>query len=162
MFIVSFKMTAAKTLCIIFAAICIGASAAILKTYSGISKETAAEIENIKSDHYLSGKTNNERLNFLEGFGWEVEEIPENVEEVKLPREPDEIMKKYNEIQKQQGFDMSSYYGKNVKRYTYIVTNYPQKPEGIRAHVFTYKGKIVGGDVCSLEIDGFLHSFNIN
>ncbi|MFR6041643.1 MAG: DUF4830 domain-containing protein [Dysosmobacter welbionis] len=38
----------------------------------------------------------------------------------------------YNELQDSQGFDLSACCGKYVARYTYTVTNYPGRPEGVR------------------------------
>ena len=63
----------------------------------------------------------------------------------------------YNQVQKAQGCDLSKYGGKKCKRYTYVVKNYPDHPENVRANLLVYKNKLIGGDICSLELDGFLH-----
>ncbi|MGI5967365.1 MULTISPECIES: DUF4830 domain-containing protein [Anaerotruncus] len=106
-----------------------------------------------------AGKTNEQRITFLESFGWQVEPEEEEILEVKIPKELDEVYEKYNEIQKSQGCDLTKYGGKRCKRYTYIVLNYPDQPENVRANIVTYNGKIIGGDVCSVELDGFMHGF---
>ena len=76
-----------------------------------------------------------------------------------IPKEMDDVFSNYNEIQKAQGCDLTKYAGKRCKRYTYIVNNYPDQPENIRANIVTYKNKIIGGDVCSIELNGFMHGF---
>jgi len=105
---------------------------------------------------------NSQRVAYLKAFGWTVEEEPCEVVEVVIPAEFGEVYGRYNEIQKEQGFDLSDYRGKQVRRYTYIITNYPGKPENVRANLLVSEGKIIGGDVCSLELDGFLHGFSLD
>ena len=62
-------------------------------------------------------------------------------------------------MQKKQGLDLEKYKGKTAKRYSYVVTNYPGVPEGVRANMVVYNDKIIAGDICSLELDGFMHGF---
>ena len=104
-------------------------------------------------------ETNEQRISFLETFGWEVEGEEDEIVEVKIPQEFDDVFEKYNEIQKQQGCDLSKYAGKRCKRYTYVIENYPGQAEGVRANILVYKNKVIGGDVCSVELDGFMHGF---
>ncbi len=99
---------------------------------------------------------------FLAGCGWETEKTPEETLEVLIPARFDDVMRRYNAIQKAQGTDLARYAGKTVTRYTFVVTNYNNGEEGIRANVLVYKGKIIGGDVCSLALDGFLSGFCID
>ena len=61
--------------------------------------------------------------------------------------------------QRDQGFDLRKYAGKEVQRFQYVVTNYPNYPEGIRANLLVFNRKIIGGDLCSLEFGGFMHGF---
>ena len=109
-----------------------------------------------------SGKVadNDARVAYLASYGWEVEEEAEAIEEIVIPEEFSEVFQKYNEIQKEQGFDLEKQKGQRVKRYTYVVTNYPEEPDYVRANLFIYKNKVVGGDICALRVDGgFLHGF---
>ena len=39
------------------------------------------------------------------------------------------------------------------------IENYPGQAEGVRANILVYKNKVIGGDVCSVELDGFMHGF---
>ena len=106
-------------------------------------------------------KTNEQRLAFTKSFGWEVQEDPAEVLEVIIPKEFDEVYEQYNTIQKKQGCDLAKYAGKRVKRYSYLVTNYPQAQNEVRLNILVYKDKVIGGDVCSLQLDGFMHGFEL-
>ena len=100
-----------------------------------------------------AAKTEEQRIDFLESFGWQVE--PEADEVV-------EVLTNYNAIQKTQGCNLEKYAGKRCKRYTYVVTNYPGQTDNVRANILVYKDKVIGGDVCSLELGGFMHGFVIS
>lgn len=111
----------------------------------------------------LKAGSADERLAFLSQFGWEVEEEPVEVSEVMIPAEFDEDYEKYNEIQKGQNHDLSTYKGKRVKRWTYAVKNYPgyeSRSDVIQANLLVYNGMVIGGDICSLELNGFLSGFD--
>lgn len=73
----------------------------------------------------------------------------------------DETFESYNELQKLQGMDLSRYKGQRAKRYTYTVLNYPGQEEGVQANVLVLNDTIIGGDVSSVAIDGFMHGFAI-
>jgi len=111
----------------------------------------------------LAAATAQERAAFLSQFGWEAGEDPLEVSEVIIPAEFDETYMKYNDIQKAQNMDLSAYAGKRVKRWTYEIRNYPGyegKPGVVQANLLIDKGVVVAGDVCSLELGGFLHGFD--
>jgi len=111
----------------------------------------------------LAAATAQERSAFLSQFGWEAGEDPLEVQEVIIPAQFDETYMKYNEIQKAQNMDLSLCAGKRVKRWTYEIRNYPGyegKPGVVQANLLIDKGVVVGGDICSLELGGFLHGFD--
>lgn len=103
--------------------------------------------------------TNESRIEFLKSFGWEVSAEPTETKEVKLPSKSDEVLATYNKIQLEQGMNIEKYLGKSVIRYTYEVKNYPDKPDGVRANLIVYKEKLIAGDICSNELNGFMHGF---
>ena len=109
----------------------------------------------------IKASTASERLTFISQFGWEVDEDPVEVCEVIIPTEFDETYTKYKDIQLKQGFDLKTYSGMRVKRWTYSVKNYPghENKNYIRINLLVYEGLVVGGDVCSIELDGFMHGF---
>ena len=60
-----------------------------------------------------------------------------------------------------QGFDLTDYCGKRVKRYTYEITNYPTGERGIQAGLLVYKSTVIGGDVLSAQLGGFIHGLEM-
>ena len=104
-----------------------------------------------------SGETEQERQQFLAGLGWAVDPEPVEILEVVIPREFDETYQHYNQIQEEQGFDLTRYRGKRCARYSYVVHNHPSGEEAVRLNLLVCSGKIIGGDVCSMGLNGFLH-----
>lgn len=104
-------------------------------------------------------KTNDDRVDFLEQFGWTVSENAVSEENVTIPQEFDKIMLSYNEFQRQMGLDLAKYKGKKVMRYTYEVTNYPEYEGRVYANMLIYRNKVIGGDICSADSKGFLQTF---
>ena len=100
---------------------------------------------------------NEARLAYLEKYGWECEETPVSETEVLLPSEFDETLTRYNLLQRQQGFDLSAYAGLYVMQYRYRVTNYPRNPD-VEATLYLYESTVIGGDIHSVALDGFMHS----
>lgn len=115
-------------------------------------------------DFNYRASTASERSGFISQFGWTFEEEPVEVREIVIPQEFDEVYENYNNIQKQQGLDLSDFCGKRVKRWTYTITNYPgysEQADCIRINLLVFDGLVVGGDVCSVELDGFMHGFSL-
>ena len=102
-------------------------------------------------------KSNEDRVAYLQSYGWEVSAEPLATEELLIPKEMDASYDDYLALQSGQGFDLSKYAGKRVKRYTYEITNYPTGETGILANLLIYKNTVIGGEVLSPQLDGFLH-----
>ena len=111
------------------------------------------------SYNYEKVKSNADRINFLKQFGWEVNPEPINEQTVLIPKEFDKILAEYNEIQRKQGLDLSTYKKKNVVRYTYLLTNYPDYEGEVYVNLLIYRNTVIGGDICSADINGFVHGF---
>lgn len=92
---------------------------------------------------------------YVQRLGWVIDEKPLEKVGVDLPPEFDNVYKEYNKIQKLAGFDLTDYMGKSVMRYTFSVKNF-EGVEGVRANVLVYRGKIIGGDIMTVAIDGFM------
>ena len=120
---------------------------------------SAAADVNESEINYSRIKNNQDRIDFLKQFGWETSSEATESEEVTIPAEFDKIFAGYNEIQKRQGLDLAKYKGKTMMRYTYDITNYPGYEGKVQANILVYRGKIVGGDICSADINGFIHGF---
>ena len=57
---------------------------------------------------------------------------------------------------------MTKYLKKDVNRYTYKITNYPDYTGDVYANILVYKNKVIGGDVCSADANGFIHGLDRN
>ena len=102
---------------------------------------------------------NDGRIQFLKDFGWEVTTSPSQSGTVRIPEETTEVFDRYNNLQKSQGYDLSSYAGKNVMRYVYEVSNYPGSTQPVYATLLVYKDKIIGGDVTDTAANGQIRGF---
>lgn len=109
----------------------------------------------------LKASTQEERVAYLSQFGYEVSPDPVEVQEVIVPEVFNDTYEVYNDIQKKQGFDLLPYAGKRVKKWSYRILNYPgaENAEHILATLLIFDGQVIGGDVCSTELDGFMHGF---
>jgi hypothetical protein len=110
----------------------------------------------VSSYSFNNVKSNDDRINFLKQFGWETDPEPTETVKATLPTSFDKIFIGYNELQKQQGLDLSKYKGKSVTRYTYKINNFNGYDGTVYANVIVYRGKVVGGDVCSGDLNGFV------
>ena len=102
-------------------------------------------------------KSNEDRIEYLSAYGWQVSSQPLASQELLIPTEMDEAYDEYLTLQKEQGFDLKEYAGKRVKRYTYEILNYPTADQGVQANLILYKNTVIGGEVLSPQLDGFLH-----
>lgn len=102
--------------------------------------------------------TNVGRLDFLEQFGYDVNPEPLEIKEIMVPDEFDTVYDAYNDIQKAQGLNLMKYQGRKVTRYTYEAENYDFEGR-VMANMLVYKGKVIAGDICSLDGEGFVHGF---
>ena len=104
---------------------------------------------------------NDDRVKFLEEFGWEVTPAPRESTQVRIPQEEGEMFRRYNALQKGQGYDLSKFAGKKVMRYVYEITNFPGAQEPVYATVLVYKGKVIGGDVTDTSAKGKIRGFQM-
>jgi hypothetical protein len=95
---------------------------------------------------------------FLSGYGWVTESVPFETKEITIPASFSAVYNEYNEMQKQQGFDLSRHRGEKATQFTYRITNHPVEGD-VFANVIVINNRIVGGDICSHALDGFLSVF---
>ena len=106
--------------------------------------------------------TNNDaRVGFLTKFGWEISASPVESSLVRIPENTSEVFDRYNRLQKSQGYDLTTYAGKNVMRYVYKVNNYPNATEPVYATVLVYKNQIIGGDITDTAAGGKVQGFKM-
>ncbi len=92
---------------------------------------------------------------YLKSLGYEnggmLEQVP-----IVIPVVFDKVYQNYNDLQKKAGMNLKPYRGRRVTRYTYSVTNFADNIEGVRANLLCYDGKIIGGDLSTVAINGFM------
>ena len=98
---------------------------------------------------------NEDRVAYLQTLGWTVEPEPVETLQFLLPETLGDPYLTYNELQVEQGFDLSACCGKQVSRYTYTVTNYPGRAEGVQANLYICEDAPVAGDILCAGADGF-------
>ena len=157
MVIVSAKISKRKLLLGLIAAVAVIVLLAVL---IGQSNEPTNMSDTQETVRTLDGGSNEERLEFLKSYGWEVEDDPKQTQEVRIPQEFNEVFTRYNNMQQEQGFDLSEYAGKTAKRYVYAVTNHPAG-DNYYATVLVHKNKIIGGDVTNSAKSGSMHGFEM-
>lgn len=161
MFVYSIRANTIK----FFGIICVALAAlitliAFVPTYAQSSTQTGADTA--KEISYEKVKTAVDAQNFLSQFGWQTDAASAKTIDVTLPGEFDKIFTGYNELQKRQGLDLSKYRNKHVTRYTFTVTNYPDYDGTVYANVLVYRNRVIGGDICSADVTGFVVGFDGN
>ena len=120
----------------------------------GGQEETAATAAPMVSN-------NDQRVQFLKDFGWDVTNSPKETSQVKIPEAGSEVFDRYNNLQKSQGYDLSQYAGKKVMRYVYQINNYPGATEAVYATLLVHKNQIIGGDVTDTAAHGKIRGFKM-
>lgn len=105
---------------------------------------------------------NDDRVQFLTSFGWEVVSSPAETSQVRIPAESSEVFTRYNALQKSQGYDLSAYQGKTVMRYVYKVKNYPGATEPVYATLLISSNQVIGGDITDTSATGVVQGFQKN
>lgn len=141
-----------------FFALVLCSMAILLTLASVVSDKDGYESVAVVATDYSKASTNEERVKFLEGFGYEIDEKPYEVVSVRIPQEFDSVFDKYNDIQRAQGLNLKKYSGKQVTRYTYKVASYREDCQ-VYANLLVYNDHIIAGDVCAVGENGFIHGF---
>lgn len=118
------------------------------------------EVQSVSAS--ISAKTDGERRAYLKKYGFELaKECTQK--EITIPEKWNDVYNDYNQIQKNQGFDLTDYKGQKATLYTYTVTNYKGDGEYIVADMLVSGGVLIGGDICNPSAkDGFLIGFKQN
>ena len=157
MVIMSAKVSKRKVLTGLIVAVAVVVLLAVLLGKAG--EAPAASVQESAAAEIDAG-SNEGRVAFLQSFGWEVAETPVETQEVKIPVEFNNVFTRYNQLQQSQGYDLSQYAGKAVKRYVYAITNYPEdKGQNHFATVLVHGDEVIGGDVTDTRQGGNMHGF---
>lgn len=139
------KMSRKGAVCIVLA---IAAVLLLMVVISSIDRNAA----------YGKVRDAEEAAAYLAELGWEVDVSTAQVQTTILPEYFDTTFDTYNELQKEQGFDLMEQAGKEITVYTFQVMNYPNTTDEVLATLMTCKNKVVGGDIHSAALDGFMHA----
>ncbi len=104
---------------------------------------------------------NDDRVKFLNSFGWEVTTSPVESHQVRIPEKSSEVFDRYNALQKSQGYDLSAYAGQTVMRYVYRVNNYPDATEPVYATLLISRNQVIGGDITDTAAKGAIRGFKM-
>lgn len=134
-------------------------SVALLTTAIGIlpSVNAAADVATVATD-FKNIQSEQDMVNFLSQFGYTVDATPIEVFETEIPEEFNSVLESYNEIQRAQGLNLKRYLGKDATVYVFNVTNYDHDGE-VLATLFVRNGRIIAGDICSKDGEGFVKGF---
>lgn len=161
-FVLTFKTNKSK---LIFALIAIIALIGVFICLNHVGKNNNAAEVPISSENAaftLNAKDNTERIAFLNQFGWETSDEATEVRQITIPETFNATYEMYNEIQLLQGFDLKNFAGQKVKSYTYEILNYPDATGSVVANILVCKDTVIGGDICSVNSDGFMQGFVAN
>ena len=108
-----------------------------------------------KETEVITAATNEERVAYLEALGWQVEPQPIETLDLQLPEDLKSQWGDYLKLQEKQGLPFGGCAGQTVRRFTYTVTNYPQRPDGVQLNLYICEDLPVAGDVVCTGTDGF-------
>lgn len=89
-------------------------------------------------------------LEFIESLGYHPQGGPIEIAEVDIPEGFGNVYENYQKIQKEAGFDLTSYRGLGLTRYTFRLSD----GEYTIANILIHNGKICGGDILNPSIGG--------
>ncbi len=96
------------------------------------------------------GETNAQRVQFIKNLNIDIKEECTETKQITVPVKFSDVYLRYNNLQKQAGYDLTDYAGCGVTRYTYTFSGNPDK----RVNLLVYKGKIIGGDISDIAFSG--------
>ncbi|MBE7053941.1 MAG: DUF4830 domain-containing protein [Ruminococcaceae bacterium] len=107
---------------------------------------------------FISFNKNKYITEFISKYGWIIDKKSVIIEKVRIPTQFDESINSYKEMLSKAGFNLDTYKGKTVTKYTYKLLNHIDKDAYI--NVFTYKRKIAFSDIIITRLDGYMHNIN--
>ncbi len=111
---------------------------AFLKMPSGIKLESAQD-----------------RAEYIGSLGYSIDG-GETAQNVLIPEQFDAVYNNYNNLQKSAGMNLEKYRGKTAVMYTYTLKGYKSHEGTVYLHLLVYNDRLIGGDICSAEINGFM------
>ena len=94
------------------------------------------------------------RRNYVASLKITLSDEPPVVQNIVIPSEFSEVYERYNELQKEAGFDLWEYRGEYAVQYSYVATGFAD--DTVKVNLILYKERLIGGDVSSTRLDGFM------
>lgn len=148
MFIYTAKLNKKKVIAAIVAAAVV---VCLIIVLAGREKAQPASVASMKITRQEDVET------YLESLGWEISQEPIDVQEIVIPMDFSDTYGQYNDLQKKQGYDLTSYAGFSAVRYTYEILNYTDDSGKVVADIIVSGKQIVAADIQSVKLDGFMH-----
>ncbi len=106
-----------------------------------------------------NGDTNLKRTEFLNSIGCIVADYPATKKTVVIPVDFSDVYENYNRLQNTAGYDLSLYKGEESTVYSFRIKKYKDfsEKDNATANLIVYKGRIIGGDISSPQIDGRMY-----
>ena len=144
MFVITARIPKRKLLAGAITALCccLAAGAILLAAMGRRISPALAEVSGLRGE--------DERAAYLAELGWEISGEP-TVDELLIPRSFDESYGSYLALQTAQGFDLNRWRGKAVKRYTYIISNWPEEGREMRIALLLRRDTVIGGHIQSAD-----------
>ena len=101
----------------------------------------------------MSGR--DDLVKYISSLGYEVDDNVWESRDVIIPSSFDDTYTKYNDLQKECGFDLSKYKGKTATLHTFGIKNY--RGDGVLCDLLVYKKAVIGGAVYTADVNGFMH-----
>ncbi len=95
------------------------------------------------------GSTAEKRMLYITELNLSVDGDNATYKETVIPEEFGAVYSDYNRLQRKGGFDLSQYKGKAVTVYTYPVIG-----QNKNLTLIVHKGKIIGGDIADIALNG--------
>ena len=105
----------------------------------------------------LDPRTPEGREQYLTDLGWSIDPDSEEEKTVLLPETLEGVMADYNQLQRDQGFDLEKYLGKSCTSYSYRLLNYPDCEDEVYVTLYVLGRRVIAGDIHTNALDGFMH-----
>ncbi len=95
--------------------------------------------------------TNDDRVSYIKQLGYSIDEETAITKDIIIPTQFSDVYNRYNELQKEAGFDLSVYKGQPATTYEYKIAN-QQEPTYIT--LIISEGQLIGGDIHQTALGG--------
>jgi hypothetical protein len=96
---------------------------------------------------------------YLMTHGWETDTGKLTSEQITIPSEFNDVYTRYNEVQKQQGFDLRKYRGSSAVLLTCPITNYGTDEEVV-CELILKDSRLIGANLSLKGKNGFIKPLN--